>query len=213
MAYAKAVVDFSKYQDGELAGPSNNIHQQMLVDNAATFPGAPFTAAAFFALINAWTGALGESLKGGTDRTTLKNNARAALENALFQLGTFVNLKAQGDQATIDLSGFPSYTTARVQIGGGVTFIPQNVGWEDGTVAGQAVLRWKGDGSHAMYEVQTCTGDPNVATNWNYRGSFTGGRAVLDGFTVGATIWGRVRKIGTGGEVGDWSDPAQFLVH
>ena len=28
-----------------------------------------------------------------------------------------------------------------------------------------------------------------------------------------ATIWGRVRKIGTGGEVGDWSDPAQFLVH
>ena len=46
-----------------------------------------------------------------------------------------------------------------------------------------------------------------------YRGSFTGGKAVLDGFTVGATIWGRVRKIGTGGEVGDWSDPAQFLVH
>ena len=43
--------------------------------------------------------------------------------------------------------------------------------------------------------------------------NFSGGKAVLDGFTVGATIWGRVRKIGTGGEVGDWSDPAQFLVH
>jgi hypothetical protein len=33
---------------------------------------------------------------------------------------------------------------------------------------------------------------------------------VLDGSTPGAVIWGRVRKIGTGGEVGDWSDPAQI---
>ena len=37
------------------------------------------------------------------------------------------------------------------------------------------------------------------------------GRAVLDGFTPGATIWGRARKIGKGGEVGDWSDPAQIM--
>jgi hypothetical protein len=210
MAYAKAVVDFSKYQDGDLTGPSNTIHQHMLVDNVTSFPGAPFTAAAFLAIITTWINTLGESLKGGIDRTTLKNNARAALEDALFQLGTFVNLKAKGDQATIDLSGFPSYTTTRVQSTGGVTFIPQNVRWEDGTVGGQEILRWKGDGTHATYEVQTCIGDPNTPANWTYRGSFTGGKAVLDGFTPGTVIWGRVRKIGTGGEVGDWSDPAQI---
>jgi hypothetical protein len=37
----------------------------------------------------------------------------------------------------------------------------------------------------------------------------TGGKAVLDGFTPGTIIWGCIRKIGTGGEVGDWSDPTQ----
>jgi hypothetical protein len=210
MAYAKAVVDFSKYPDGGLTGPSKIIQKKMLVDNVASFTGAPFTAAAFLALIDAWIDALGDSLKGGTDRTTTKNNARTALEEALFELGTFVNLKAKGDQATIDLSGFPSYTTDRAQSTGGVTFIPQNVRWEDGTVSGQEILRWKGDGTHATYEVQTCTGDPNTPANWTYRGSFTGGKAVLDGFTPGTVIWGRARKIGTGGEVGDWSDPAQI---
>ena len=210
MAYAKAVVDFSKYPDGGLTGPSKEIQDKMLVKNIASFTGATFTAAAFLALIDAWVSALGESLKGGSDRTTLKNNARTALEEALFELGTFVNLKAKGDQATIDLSGFPSYTTDRVQSTGGVTFIPANVRWEDGTVAGQAILRWKGDGTRSTYEVHTCVGDPNVAANWTDRGSFTGGKAVLDGFTPGTVIWGRVRKIGTGGEVGDWSDPAQI---
>jgi hypothetical protein len=212
MAYAKAVVDFSKYQDGDLAGPSNSIHGLMLGTNAATFVSPPFTAAAFLALITAWIAALGESLKGGKDRTTTKNNARTALEDALFRLGTFVNLIANGDQAIIDLSGFPSYTTAHVQSTGGVTFIPLNVRWTDGTVGGEKILRWKGDGTGAMYEVQTCTSDPNVEANWTYKGSFSGGKAVLGGMPVSTIVWGRVRKIGTGGEVGDWSDPAQALV-
>ena len=112
------------------------------------------------------------------------------------------------------LSTFAFALSTFLRIGtGGVTFIPQNVRWEDGTVSFQEILRWKGDGTHATYEAQTCTGDPTVEANWHYRGSFTGGKAVLDGFTPGTIIWGRVRKIGTGGEVGDWSDPAQFLVH
>ena len=98
-----------------------------------------------------------------------------------------------------------------MQSGGGVTFVPQNARWEKGNVSGALVLRWKGDGTHATYEVQTCTGDPNTAANWSYRGSFTGGRADLDGFNPGATVWGRVRKIGTGGETGGWSDPAQTM--
>jgi hypothetical protein len=198
--------------DGDLTAPANQVHKHMLVINAASFPSPPFVAAAFLGLISTWETALADSLKGGSDRTTLKNNARAALEDALFQLGTFVNLKAQGDQAMVDLSGFPSYTTERVQSTGGVTFIPQNVRWDDGTVAGQEILRWKGDGTHSNYEVQICTGDPNTPANWTYKGSFSGGKAVLNGLTVGATVWGRVRKIGTGGEVGDWSDPAQVMV-
>jgi hypothetical protein len=210
MSYAKAVVDFSREADGAMGGIATAVYDKMLVLNAATFTGAPFTAIGFKALNDAWIHALGESLKGGTDRTTAKNNARASLEDALSQLGTFVNLKALGDQSIIDMSGFLSYTTDHVQSQGGVDFIPQNVRWEDGTVSGQEVLRWKGDGTRSMYEVQTCTADPAVETNWTYRGSFSGGRAVINGATPGTIIWGRCRKIGTGGEVGAWSDPAQI---
>jgi hypothetical protein len=211
MPYYKARIDYSRDPDGNLAGPSREIHDKLTL-NAATFPALPLTMAAFLAIIADWELRLGDSLKGGSDRTTLKTNARAALEDALYQLGTYVNLIAQGDKATIDLSGFESYSTARSQSGGGVTFVPQNVRWEDGTTSGAAILRWKGDGKGSMYEGQTCTGDPNVEANWTYRGPFSGGRAELSGFTPGTVIWGRVRKIGTGGEVGAWSDPAQFRV-
>ena len=210
MAYAKAVVDFSRYGDGELQAPSKKIHDN-LDANSVTFPNLPLTMAAFLTIIGNYVTALGNALKGGSDRINTKNEARAALEEALYELGTYVNLVAKGDQTIVDLSGFPSYTTDRTQSTGGVTFIPQNVRWEDGTVGGEEVLRWKGDGTKAMYEVQTCTGDPNNPANWNYRGSFSGGKAVLKGFTAGTVIWGRVRKIGKGGEVGNWSDPAQIM--
>lgn len=189
MAYAKAVVDFSRYGDGELQAPSQKIHDN-LVTNATTFPSLPLTMAAFNTLITTFGTALGNALKGGSDRVNTKNNARTALEEALYELGTYVNLVAKGEQTIVDLSGFPSYTTDRVQSTGGVTFIPQNVRWEDGTVGGEEILRWRGDGTKSMYEVQSCTGDPN---------------------TAGTVIWGRVRKIGKGGEVGDWSDPAQIM--
>jgi hypothetical protein len=211
MDYFKARVDYSKDPDGALSGPAHNIHDKLVL-NAASFPALPITIAAFLALITTWDTALGESLKGGSDRTTIKNDARDALENALFKLGTYVNLVADGNKATIDLSGFDSYNTTHAVGGGGVSFVPQNVRWEDGNVAGAATLRWKGDGKGSLYEVQTCTADPTVEANWTYRGSFSGGRAELSGFTPGTIIWGRVRKIGTGGEVGGWSDPAQIRV-
>ena len=209
MEYYKAVVDYSSYPDAGLAAPADKSHTN-IVANAATFPNLPITMAQFDTDIIDYQTKLADSLKGGSDRTTLKNDARAKLEDDLFQLGTAVNLVAKGAKATIDLSGFDSYSTARTQSGGGVTFIPQNVRWENGTVSGACALRWKGDGKASLYEVQTCTGDPAVEANWHYRGSFSGGRADLDGFTPGAIAWGRCRKIGTGGEVGGWSDPAQI---
>jgi hypothetical protein len=68
------------------------------------------------------------------------------------------------------------------------------------------------DFSYSIYELQTNTGDPNMPANWSYKGSFTGGRAELPGLTPGSTLWVRVRKIGTKGETGGWSDPANIMV-
>ncbi len=209
MEYYKAVVDVSGYLDSELSSPAKKIHD-MTTTNAATFPNLPITMVQFNADIVDWDKKLGDALKGGTDRTTLKTEARAKLEDDFFQIGTYVNLIAKGDKAIIDLSGCDSYSTARVQSSGTVNFVPGNVRWEHGNVSAVCVLRWKGDGKGSTYEVQTCTADPAVEANWSYRGSFTGGRAELNGFTPGAIAWGRTRKIGTGGNVGGWSDPAQI---
>src|SRR5450432_982625 len=210
MAYYKARTDYTKVSDGGLVGPSRAVYQG-ITNNAATFPMLPITMVAFLALIADYDDKLGKSMPGGEDRTTLKNNARTALVKALGMLATYVNLVALGDKAIIDLSGFDSYSTERSP-SGDVTFIPTNVHWQDGIVSGDAVLRWQGDGKGSTYEVQSCTGDPTIEANWTYRGSFTGGRAELSGFTPGTIIWGRVRKIGTGGEVGGWGDPAQKRV-
>jgi hypothetical protein len=206
----KARVDFTGEADGNLSGPSHNIHTSMTA-NAVTFANPPVPMADFLLTIGAWDTALEQSQPGGRDRITAKNNAREALINALRKLGGYVNTIAGGDEAIIAQSGFPSYDTAH-PAGGPVSFIPQNLRLERSGVAGTVTAKWDGDGTHAVYELQTNTGDPNAAAGWSYKGSYTGGRATMPGFTPGATLWVRVRKIGTKGETGGWSDPASIMV-
>jgi hypothetical protein len=206
----KARVNFAGELEGNLSGPSHNIHTKM-VANAALYANPPVAMPAFLTIIEAWDTALEQAQPGGRDRITTKNNAREALEDALRKLGGYVNTIADGDEAKIELSGFPSYDTNHPQ-GGPITFVPQNLRLERSPVSGGFIAKWQGDGTRATYEVQTTTGDPNVAANYAYKGSFTGGRAELSGFTPGVTVWVRVRKIGTKGETGGWSDPANIMV-
>jgi hypothetical protein len=206
----KARVNFAAAADGDLSGPAHNIHT-LMVANAATYANPPVAMPAFLTIIDAWDTALEQSQPGGRDRITAKNNARQALEDALRKLGGYVNTIADGDEATIELSGFPSYDTTR-PAGGPVTFVPQNLRLERTAVSGGVTAKWDGDGTRSVYELQTNTGDPNTPANWSYKGSFTGGRADLTGLTPGSNLWVRVRKIGTKGETGGWSDPASIMV-
>ena len=57
-----------------------------------------------------------------------------------------------------------------------------------------------------------CTGDPNVETNWQHAGMFSGGRAVISGIVPGKAVWFRVRTAGLKGVMGAWSDPAKIMV-
>jgi hypothetical protein len=206
----KARVNFSGEPEGNLSGPSHNINTKMGA-NAVIFANPPITLAAFLATIDAWDLALEKAQDRSRDNITAKNNARAALEDDLRKLGGYVNTIANGDLATIELSGFPSYSTIRPP-GTSPLSVPQNLRLERTPVSGGIIARWDTDGTRSIHEMQTNTGDPNVAANWSYKGSFTGGRADLSGFTPGATLWVRVRKIGTGGETGGWSDPASIMV-
>jgi hypothetical protein len=211
MEFFKAVIDYSGMPDGLLLTTAKTLHS-MMGTNAATFPNPPGGLAALLAKINAFDQGIQNAALGGVDRTAIKNAAREDLLDTMGDYGNYVNSVAKGDPTIIDLSGLPRYSTQHAEGGGPVTFVPQNARIERGNVSGAIVVRWKGDGSKSMYEVQICTGDPMVEANWTYRGSFTGGRAELDGFNPGTTLWARVRKIGTGGRTGGWSDPAKLMV-
>jgi hypothetical protein len=210
MANSKAVVDYNSMPDGALLNQAKTTHG-LLITNAATFPNPPFTMAVFFGHYGALDAAMQAASMGGTDRTATKNAARAVVIDDLGQIATYVNQVANGDPTIIDLSGLPRYSTEHGP-SGDVTFVPENVRVEQGNGSGKIVVRWKGDGSKSMYEVQVCTGDPMVEANWSYKGSWTGGKAQLDGFTPGATVWARVRKLSAAGKKGGWSDPAELMV-
>ena len=60
-----------------------------------------------------------------------------------------------------------------------------------------------------LFETST---DPNVEANWKSYGMFSGGKAVLSGFTPGTTVWVRARTVGLKGVMGAWSDPAKIMV-
>jgi hypothetical protein len=216
MSQFKARVDFTQEQDGNLSAPAHNIHTQM-VANAATFTAPPMTMAAFLAIIDAWDTALAASANRGKSEITAKNNARLDLEGALRNLGHYVNTVANGVQKTVEQSGFPGYDThhARAEDKGpvsNVTFVPKNLRLSHGAGTGVVGFRWESDASGSGCELQTTTGDPNTEAGWAYRGSFSGGKADIGGFTPGQNIWGRVRKIGRHGETGPWSDPATIMV-
>ena len=63
-----------------------------------------------------------------------------------------------------------------------------------------------------MNEVESCTGDPNVEANWHDEGTFSGGKATINGLTPGSTLWVRIRTLGLKSVKGAWSDPAKIMV-
>ncbi len=70
------------------------------------------------------------------------------------------------------------------------------------------VVRYRPARTPSINEVQTNTGDPN----WKPAGLFSGGKANLNGFAPGTTVWLRIRTAGLKGVMGTWSDPAKIMV-
>jgi hypothetical protein len=216
MNSSKAKIDFTKEADGNLSPIARNVHT-LMVASAATFASPPILMPAFLITINDYDAKLAAAQNRGLTEVTAKNDARLAVEGALRVLGNYVNSVAQGDLAIIELSGFPSYATRAVHgkdlgLQSNVSFIPQDLTMSQGNGSGVARLDWVSDGTRTGCELQMNTGDPNSEAGWGYKGSFTGGKCVVSGFTPGATLWARVRKIGLHGETGAWSDPATMMV-
>ena len=210
MSTTKAITDFSKYKDGDLGPAAQFIHDQMLA-NAATFTAPTVTMAALQTLITTYNTKLVAKASRASADTVAFRAARAALEPALSRLGNYVNDVAQGDVNIVELSGFPSYSTASPSLTGAPP-APQNLRLSRGSVAGSILARYKPQLQPSTNEVQINTGSVDTPADWHTAGIFKGQTAEITGLTPGARVWVRVRTVGLKGVMGDWSDPAEIIV-
>ncbi|MBI3877401.1 MAG: fibronectin type III domain-containing protein [Verrucomicrobia bacterium] len=136
-------------------------------------------------------------------RTQERDTAVATLESGLTALGSYVDNKAQGDEAKIRSSGMDVRAD-----GAPVGTLPQvsNLTVTTGDQDGELDPSWDRIKGARVYEVQT-SADPFSATSWLTRASVTASKATLMNLPSGTKVWVRVRAIGTAGP-GPWSDPA-----
>lgn len=206
----KAIIDFTGYTGPDLLPVSQTIFTEM-TDNAGIFDTPPVTLGALDSLIKTFEQALQKKASKATADIIAFDVARNELENALNNLGNYVNIKADGDPSIVVKSGFPSYETFHAP-DTNPPAAPQNLFVRQGDLSGSLVARYRPDRQRSVNDVQTNTGDPNNAADWKPAGLFTGGKAVLTGFAPGTTVWVRVRTVGIKGILGAWSDPAKIMV-
>ena len=212
MNTTKAVINFANYADGKLAPVAQLIHDQMTL-NAGMFtnPNPPIDMATLQTKIATYNTTL--AAKGNRGKTDMMAfaAARSALEEALHELGMYVNLKAKGDPDIVAKSGFPSYDSARTP-DPTPPAAPTNLRLKKGSLSGSIALQCVPDRTSSTNQAQYTTGDPNVESNWQDKGFFTGQKGEFSGFTPGTCVWIRVRTMGLKGIWGDWSDPAEIMV-
>lgn len=206
----KAMTDFTGYTGPDLITTAQTVHDAM-VKGTATFDNPPTSMPDFQTAITTCNGALTKKASRSREDINNFNIARAALELIMGGLGSYVNIVAQGGEKIVIASGFPSYDTNNSPDLSAPP-APTNLVLRQGDVSGTVVLRSRPGRSPSMNEVQTTTGDPAVDANWKTFGMFSGGRATLDGFNPGTTIWVRERTAGLRGVMGDWSDPVKAIV-
>lgn len=206
----KAITDFSGYAGAALLPAAQTIHDR-LAANPAIFTDPPVDPEALALILLSYEQALAKKSSRATEDFIAFEAVRATLEGALGEDGAYVNIIAKGDPVIVGKSGYPSYET-KTTPDYSAPGAPANVVVRQGTVSGSFVCRFRPVRRRMPNEVWTCTGDPNVESNWKLTGIFSRGKANLTNFEPGATVWARVRTIGLNGINGAWSDPAKIMV-
>lgn len=148
-----------------------------------------------------------------------RNELRRVVTRMLRQIGVYLELVADGDQAKLATTGFElrrdavrgSAAAAGANPITGLLDAPRefriSLGGRGGTLELNAISQaWA-----LSYEVQTTQGDPAVESNWtHFKIVPTLRRALLDGLPNGP-IWVRVRAFSRGG-YGAWTTPLSVLM-
>ena len=104
MSTTKVLIGFSNYKDTDLDQKAQHILQCMTGN--VNFPSPLPTLADLQTVITAYSNALGKAVDGTRQDTALKNQARAALEDLLRNLGMYVQMNSHNDPAIMLSSGF-----------------------------------------------------------------------------------------------------------
>ncbi len=171
------------------------------------FPAAaPFIAMLTTARL-ALESAIAAALHGGTDNTFAKNEAEAALDEAIVQTAGHVQSVAGGNEAMILSAGFdvrkPSAPMGPLPKVG-------NLRADLTDKIGEILADWDSERGAREYELQRNSGDPVDDAAWKTIAFTTRSKHTDSGLPTGTKHWYRVRLMGTGG-IGPWSDPAQAM--
>jgi hypothetical protein len=205
----KSALSFTRLRDGDVGGFATGVHDGV-VKNATLFLNPTITPAVLLGGITTYTSALGAANKGSVAQTLAKNIARAALEDMLRTLASYVDGIAKGDPTIIMLAGFvPTGMSATPAVVDIALDKPVITSTRNG-LSGQLLVRVKPSDQAYAYEGQVQIKDGS----WQTMGISTQAREIqLNNLTPGTFYNVRVRVIGANKTYSDWSNLSGYMAN
>ena len=202
MAKAKVNVDLRGLTVTELIQKSRSIVTQSTGNAVAT--GSPVTLAQLTTqtdLLDAKAQAWEVNHQAGLVLTTEQGGLKSGLIELLTQFGAFVEIKANGDAALIQSTGFDVRASNTTPVGplGQLQNLSATVGDHDGELD----LDWDNIRGAKGYLMQQSL-DPMTPTSWTSLNQASPSKATIKNLTSGTKYWFRVAA--TDGP-GPWSNP------
>jgi hypothetical protein len=195
--------DFMNAPANDLANMADDVIEGM--DANPAFPTPPVLAIDLIPFNTALRAAITAADLGGPLQTELKNQAYAALTDALRKDANYVEIMSGNNLATMLSSGFKVVSTNRAQspLSQPVILKISNLATTQLLVRVQTIVNAK------SYQVQQGLG---VNGPWLEAGIFTRPRRiVLPGLTPGTVYFVRVRAVGGSTGYSEWSAPATLM--
>ncbi len=198
---AKVKLNLNQKTDSELYEFAQQ-HITAMAGNVA-FPTPDPLAPAFLTLVTNFNTALQAAIvaqAAAKEKTSLKDDARVALEAGLRARGNYVDNKSNGVEAVILSAGLPVKNPSAPV---GELPAPGDFLATMGALEGQIKLKWKRVRGAASYIVQV---SPHATPRaWTLAAVSPNARAVATGLASGETYAFRVAAVGIAGQ-GGWSD-------
>ena len=202
----RVLMDFVSMSD-----PSLDEFSETVISNLTgntSFPTPPVTLPALQALLDTFAAAIGDKAQGGTAATSAKNDARAALVDALRQIALYVQVTSNNNLTMLLTSGFQAASTNHTQTPLAQPVIQDLINGN----TGELVARLKPVANARAYEIRYATSTGGTLGQWQNGGIGTNSRNLtLTGLTPGTTYTVEVRAIGGSTGYSDWSNAVTHM--